>query len=89
MSAGGSISAMISSIKNNKRTRKSTFEKLGKEGRYSRKTKVHFKQNATKSQLREIRERLISQNKITFLKKIIIIFVLLVITIYFIGFAKF
>ena len=53
------------------------------------KTKVYFKQNTTKSQLREIREKFISQNKVTLLKKINLIIVLLAITVYFIGFAKF
>ena len=49
MSTGGSIAAMISSIKNNQRTRKSTFEKLGKEGRSSRKNKSILKKCNQKS----------------------------------------
>jgi len=42
-----------------------------------------------KAKLREIREKFISQNNVTLLKKIILIIVLLAITVYFIGFAKF
>lgn len=58
-------------------------------GGIQEKQKLHFKQNTTKSKLREIREKFISQNNVTLLKKIILIIVLLAITVYFIGFAKF
>ena len=37
-----SIAAMVMSIKNNKRTRKSTFKKLEKNGSYSKKTRLFF-----------------------------------------------
>ena len=51
-----SIAAMVMSIKNNKRTRKSTFKKLVKNGSYSKKTRLFFiKMSLRNSQ--EISER--------------------------------
>jgi len=89
MGGGGSIAAMISSMKNNKRTRKSTLEKLEENGKYSTKTELFFKKNATKSQLREIREKLKEENRKSFREKFIVIAIVLVVAIYLIGFAKF
>ena len=51
-----SIAAMVMSDKNNKRTRKSTFKKLEKNGSYSKKTRLFFiKMSLRNSQ--EISER--------------------------------
>lgn len=80
---------MVSSLKNNKRNRKNALDILKENGEYSTKTEVHFKNNATKRQLRDIREKLILQNKKSTQKKVIILLLLLGLTIYFIGFAKF
>lgn len=75
-----SIAAMAMSIKNNKRAR-SAFNKLDKNGSYSTKTKLFFHINASKKQLRDIKEKLI--------RKTTAILILLIIVIYCIGFAKF
>lgn len=84
-----SIAAMITSIKNNKRTRKSAFKKLVKNGSYSTKTKLFFHKNASKIQLRKIKEKLRKENKRVLVRKIATILILLIMMIYCIGFAKF
>ena len=62
MGFGGSVSAMISSLKNNKRSRVSTFDKLKRyENAKYKKGKIEKK--ATPQQLKEIRERLQKENK--------------------------
>ena len=84
-----SAAAMIISIKNNKRARKSAFKKLDKNGSYSTKTKLFFHRNVSKKQLRDIKEKLQKENKRVLVKKTTAILILLIIVIYFIGFAKF
>ena len=84
-----SIAAMITSIKNNKRTRKSAFKKLVKNGSYSTKTKLFFHRNASKIQLRNIKEKLRKENNRVLVRKIATILILLIMMIYCIGFAKF
>lgn len=84
-----SIAAMVMSIKNNKRARKSAFKKLDKNGSYSTKTKLFFHRNASKKQLRDIKEKLQKENKRVLVKKTTAILILLIIVIYCIGFAKF
>ena len=84
-----SIAAMITRIKNNKRTRKSAFKKLVKNGSYSTKTKLFFHRNASKIQLRKIKEKLRKENKRVLVRKIATILILLIMMIYCIGFAKF
>lgn len=84
-----SIAAMITSIKNNKRTRKSAFKKLVKNGSYSTKTKLFFHRNASKIQLRKIKETLRKEKKRVLVRKIATILILLIMMIYCIGFAKF
>ena len=84
-----SAAAMIISIKNNKRARKSAFKKLVKNGSYSTKTKLFFHRNASKIQLRNIKEKLRKENKRVLVRKIATILILLIMMIYCIGFAKF
>lgn len=84
-----SIVAMITSIKKNKRTRKSAFKKLVKNGSYSTKTKLFFHRNASKIQLRKIKETLRKENQRVLVRKIATILILLIMMIYCIGFAKF
>lgn len=84
-----SIAAMVMSIKNNKRARKSAFKKLDKNGSYSTKTKLFFHRNASKKQLKDIKEKLQKENKRVLVKKTTAILILLIIVIYCIGFAKF
>ena len=81
-----SIAAMVMSIKNNKRARQSAFKKLDKNGSYSTKTKLFFQKNASKKQLRDIKEKLRKENKKALIRKTAIILILLI---YCIGFAKF
>lgn len=62
MGFGGSVSAMITSLKNNKRTRVSTFKKLkGYQNTSYKKGKIEKK--ATPQQLKEIREKIQKENK--------------------------
>jgi len=62
MSFGGAVSAMITSLKNNKRSRRIVFGKL-KTSKKTTSTKIEFKNKATPEQLKEIRERLQKENK--------------------------
>ena len=62
MGFGGSVSAMITSLKNNKRSRVSTFKKL-KEYENIKYKKGDIGKKATPHQLKEIRERLQKENK--------------------------
>ena len=84
-----SIAAMVMSIKNNKRARQSALKKLDKNGSYSTKIKLFFHRNASKKQLRDIKEKLRKENKKVLIRKTAIILFLLIIVIYCIGFAKF
>ena len=62
MSFGGAVSAMVTSLKNNKRPRVSAFKRLkGYENVKYKKGKIEKK--ATPQQLKEIRERIQKENK--------------------------
>jgi len=89
MSTGGSIAAMVESMKNNKRSRKSVFKKLEDHGNYTSKTKLQFKKTASKCQLRKIRNQLKEENRKSFRKKIVLLLIMLAAAIYLIGFASF
>ncbi|MFY9242578.1 MAG: hypothetical protein WAO74_06085 [Polaribacter sp.] len=84
----GSISGMIISLKNNKRTRVSTFEKM-KNFKEGKNIQVSFDKKATKYQLKDIKEKLQKENTERFTKILIIISVIILILIYVIGFVKF
>ena len=73
-----SIAAMVMSIKNNKRARQSAFKKLDKNGSYSTKTKLFFQKNASKKQLRDIKEKLRKENKKALIRKTAIILIILI-----------
>ena len=64
MGFGGSVSAMITSLKNNKRSRASVLEKL-KEYENIKYKEGKIEKKATPQQLKEIRERLQKENKRT------------------------
>jgi len=83
-----SIAAMITSLKNNKRDRVSTFDKI-KNFKKGKVKKLHFTKKSSSKQLKEIRIKLQKENKEKFIKNIIIISIFLGIIIYFIGFYKF
>ena len=79
-----SINQMIDII-----TEIAKIKKLDKNGSYSTKTKLFFQKNASKKQLRDIKEKLRKENKKALIRKTAIILILLIILIYCIGFAKF
>ena len=70
MSSAGSISAMVTSLKNNKRDRKSALKRLKESStRYSVSEKLHFEKKASPLQLKKIREHIQRRNKKRFLFK--------------------
>lgn len=89
MSFGGAVSAMMTSLKNNKRERKSALKRLKDSPlEYGDSGKLHFESKATESQLKSIREKIKRENRIRLLKNVIIISVFMALLIYFIGFVK-
>tara|TARA_B110000503_G_scaffold18585_1_gene27432 strand:+ start:40 stop:300 length:261 start_codon:yes stop_codon:yes gene_type:complete len=82
-----SISGMITSLKNNKRTRVSTFEKM-KNFKEGKNIQVSFDKKSTPDRLKRIKETLQTENKKSLKKNIIIIIVAISIIIYVIGFVK-
>ncbi|QXP72795.1 hypothetical protein RRF68_07490 [Tenacibaculum sp. HL-MS23] len=68
MSFGGAVSSMITSIKNNKRNRKNTFEKLERFQKENN-DQLHFNNTATKKELQEIKTQLKKENLINITKK--------------------
>lgn len=89
MSFGGIISTMVTSIKNNKRDRKSALNRLKEHSaKYTDSGELHFEKKATPMQLKKIRENIQRQNQKIFTQRIIVVGVLSFLLIYFIGFAK-
>lgn len=88
MGFGGSAAAMITSLKNNKRTRVSTFKKM-KDFKEGKNIQVSFDKKATPQQLKRIREKLQSENKKKLKRVLLISGSILIIVIYIIGFVKF
>ncbi|APZ46194.1 hypothetical protein BW723_07735 [Polaribacter reichenbachii] len=88
MGFGGSAAAMITSLKNNKRTRVSTFQKM-KDFKEGKNIQVSFDKKATPQQLKRIREKLQSENKKKLIRILLISGSILIIVIYLIGFVKF
>lgn len=88
MGFGGSVSAMISSLKNNKRNRKTAFEKLEK---YQKETndKLHFDKVATKKELEKIRLRITKENRKSLIRSYLLILILTLALVYVIGFVNF
>ena len=80
MGFGGSVSAMISSIKNNKRSRPSAFKKLKRFEKNSYK-KGSINKKANPKLLKEIRLKTKKENKIRFLKNALLF--LIIATIFF------
>ena len=90
MGFGGSAGAMLASLKNNKRARPSAFKKLKENGvEYITKTELHFDKKSTPAQLRALRKQIKRENNIDFIKKAVIIGILLVIVILVVSFIKF
>lgn len=75
MGFGGSVSAMITSLKNNKRKRVSAFEKLERFQKENNDT-LHFKKSASKKQLEEIRIKTKRENQIVWIKNLVFLVVI-------------
>jgi len=89
MSFGGAVSGMITSLKNNKRDRKSALKRLkDNPAEYGEDGKLHFEKTATPAQLKKIREDIQRQNRKIMIRNVVIIGLIAAILIYFIGFAK-
>ena len=84
----GSIAAMVTSLKNNKRERVSTFKKM-KDFKEGKNIQVSFDKSATPHQLKNIREKLQKENKQILKRNIIILIFIMIVLIYIIGFVKF
>jgi len=84
----GSIAAMITTLKNNKRTRVSTFEKM-KNFKEGKNIQVYFDKNATPLQLKNIREKLQKENSKKLKRNLILFGTVMAAIIYFVGFVKF
>ena len=64
MGFGGSVSAMISSLKNNKRERKSAFEKMKNHASSSiQSDRLVFKNKASKEDLAKIRRKILLEDR--------------------------
>lgn len=79
---------MITSLKNNKRTRVSAFKKL-KNYKKSNDTALYFEKKASPDQLKKIREKIKAENRKALKKNVILVLIALAITIYVVGFIKF
>ena len=82
------ISHMVTSLKNNKRQRPSALTKI-KNFEKVNNIKVVFKNNASNYKLKKIKEKIQRENKIKMQKNIIILFIVMLVIIYVIGFVKF
>ncbi|MCL7755055.1 hypothetical protein [Polaribacter sp. Z022] len=81
MGFGGSVAAMIASLKANKRTRVSTFDKI-KDFKKSSKTELYFKKKASPLELKKIRDKLQKENDANFKRKILFLITLLIILLF-------
>ena len=89
MSFGGAVSGMVTSLKNNKRERKSALKRLkDNPAEYGDEGKLHFENKATQAQLQKIREDLKRENRVKMIRNLVIIGVFMAALIYFIGFVK-
>ena len=82
------ISHMVTSLKNNKRQRSSALTKI-KNFEKVNNIKVVFKNKASNYQLEKIKEKIQREKKIKMQKNIIILFIVMLVIIYVIGFVKF
>jgi len=87
MSFGGA-SYMITSLKNNKRSRKSAFENLE---RYQKdhKSKLHFNKLTTDKQLKKIKLQMRKENSISLIKNILFLIFSFLVLYFLVGFVIF
>jgi hypothetical protein len=88
MSFGGAVSSMITSIKNNKRNRKSTFNKLESYQKNNNDT-LHFTNSVTENELKEIKLRIKKEDRISLIKNIVLLIFAFLILYLVIGFVIF
>lgn len=88
MGFGGATSAMIASLKHNKRTRKTSFEKLERFLKEDN-NKLYFDKKSSKQDLERIRKETQKEQRISFLKNALSFVLVAVILIYVIGFVIF
>lgn len=84
MSFGGAVSAMIASLKNNKRKKVSAFEKLE---RFQKENsdKLYFEKSASKKELDLIKNRIQKENRTRTIKNGIValtIFIILIVIVF-------
>lgn len=81
MSFGGSVQAMVTSLKNNARQRNTIFDKL--DGNTNTENSESWnniiEQKATPEQLEEVREKIISENKNKLYKNVLALIITMVI----------
>lgn len=78
MAGEGFVAHMIASLKANKRSRVSTFDKI-KKHKKSKKSQLHFDKKASPLELKKLREKLQRENEINFKRKVIFLITLLII----------
>ena len=76
MAGEGFVAHMIASLKANKRSRVSTFDKI-KNYKKSKKSELHFDNKASPLELKNIKEKLIEENEIAFKRKTAILILVL------------
>ena len=80
MAGEGFVAHMIASLKANKRSRLSTFDKI-KSFKKNKKSELHFDKKASPLELQEIKEKLIKENELAFKQKATLL-ILLIVTIF-------
>jgi len=88
MAKEGFVAHIFDTIRSDKRSRASTYEKI-KNFKKGTNFQVQFKKKATNIQLIRIREKIQQENKKALQKNIILITILILLLIYVIGFVKF
>ncbi|NCT10553.1 MAG: hypothetical protein GW772_10830 [Flavobacteriia bacterium] len=88
MAKEGFVAHIFDTIRSDKRSRASTYEKI-KNFKKGTNFQVQFKRKATNIQLIRIREKIQQENKKALQKNIILITILILLLIYVIGFVKF
>ena len=88
MSFGGAVSSMVTSIKNNKRNRKSTFEKLESYQKDDNDS-LHFTKNVTESELEEIKFRVRKEKRSSLIKNILFLIIAFLFLYFLVGFVIF
>ena len=88
MAKEGFVAHIFDTIRSDKRSRASTYEKI-KNFKKGTNFQVQFKIKATNIQLIRIREKIQQENKKALQKNIILITILILLLIYVIGFVKF